>query len=70
MIDACVQFRCDVSTFMHVQLEQGIKKTGETIQIVKTVLAMKLQSEQKQVSIRLCNIMSRSYSTSAVKKAR
>jgi len=41
---------------VHVQLEQGIKKTGETIQIVKTVLAMKLQSEQKQVSIRLCDM--------------
>jgi len=33
-----------------MQLEQNIKKAGETIQIVKTVLAMKLQSEQKLVS--------------------
>ena len=33
-----------------MQLEQSILKAGETIQIVKTVLAMKLQSEQKLVS--------------------
>jgi len=32
-------------------LEDNVKKTGETIQIVKTVLAMKLQSEQKLVGV-------------------
>jgi len=33
-----------------LQLEQKIKQTGETIQIVKTLLAMKMQAEQKLVS--------------------
>jgi len=42
-----------------IQLEHNIKKTGETIQIVKTVLALKMKAEQQAVSepTRRCDLI-------------